>query len=433
MSLAENEIKDFFDPSLEQNPDYLICDYFFETTAAPKISAATICQEMSTAQWKRPNVSEDLRKNFAAKVIRLEILEHSDKKQLYSFPWSKVAQTTQCKMRMAYPHVHFEDSIPNMLSALAGEGAFYAPDITTLRLLDIYFPKTWLDLFKGPQFGLMGLREKAQVFDRPFFIGVVKPNLGLLPKDFAQIAKEAWMGGLDIAKDDEMLVNPTYSPLKQRIHLCSEAAREVKSQKGKTCWMLANISDEIDRLPKRYKEAESSGAHAVMLNPYFTGFSSIRSVREKSDLPIMGHFTGMALQDRIPYFGIEGKVLVKLQRILGCDMIGLPGFGPRMHNTTQTVLENINACLMPLGKIKPCLPIPGGSDWAGTLPSVYENIGHKDFGFISGRGVFAHPDGPESGARSLVDSWHCIKEGLPLAEGAKTRPALAKALGAFQK
>jgi ribulose-bisphosphate carboxylase large chain len=257
--------------------------------------------------------------------------------------------------------------------------------------------------------------------------------LGLTPEDFAQIAGEAWMGGLDIAKDDEMLVDPAYSPLHERIQACAHTAEKIKNKTGKPCLMLANISDEMDRLPERYQEAKSAGAHAVMLNPFFTGFSSVRSIREKSELPIMGHFTGMALYDRIPNFGIEGKVLVKLQRILGCDMIGLPGFGDRMHNTNQTVLENIKACLMPLGKIKASLPIPGGSDWAGTLPSLYENIGHTDFGFISGRGVFAHPDGPKSGAQSLADAWDCIKHGLSLAEGAKTRPALTKALEAFGK
>lgn len=432
MALSEQDIASFFDPTLIENQNYLICDYFFETTAEPKISAASICQEMSTAQWKRPNVAEDLRKDFAAKVVHLEVLKHSDK-PLYAFPWSQQSQTVQCKMTIAYPHIHFADSIPNMLSALAGEGAFYAPKISCLRLLDIRFPEIWLHSFKGPQFGLAGLRELAQVFDRPFFIGVVKPNLGLSPKDFAQIAGEAWSGGLDIAKDDEMLVSPVYSPLKQRIQACAQTATQIKNKTGKPCLMLANISDEIDRLPERYHEAKSAGAHAVMLNPFFTGFSSVRSVREKSDLPIMGHFTGMALYDRIPHFGIEGKVLVKLQRILGCDMIGLPGFGSRMHNTERTVLENIKACLMPLGKIKPSLPIPGGSDWAGTLPSLYENIGHTDFGFISGRGVFGHPDGPESGAKSLVEAWDCIQKSLSLADGAKTRPALAKALEAFGK
>ena len=48
------------------------------------------------------------------------------------------------------------------------------------------------------------IRKILGVNDRPVFMGVVKPNIGLPPADFAKLAYESWLGGLDIAKDDEM-------------------------------------------------------------------------------------------------------------------------------------------------------------------------------------------------------------------------------------
>ena len=145
----------------------------------------------------------------------------------------------------------------------------------------------------------------------------------------------------------------------------------------------------------------------------------------------MSHFTGMALYDRVPFFGMDGVVTTKLQRLLGADIIGLPGFGDRMQTTDDQVLKNIKACLEDMGNIKPSLPIPGGSDWAGTLPKLFEKIGHTDFGFIAGRGVFNHPDGPEGGAKSLHEAWEAISKKISLEKYAETHSALAKALKVF--
>ena len=166
---------------------------------------------------------------------------------------------------------------------------------------------------------------------------------------------------------------------------------------------IANLTGEISSLLPQYQKAKEGGA--VMLNGFFTGFSALRHLRQHAEVPIMGHFAGMALYDRTPGFGIDGVVMVKLERLAGCDMIGLPGFGDRMHTTDTEVKRNISACLEPMGAIKPAMPIPGGSDSAETLAGVCQKVGHTDFGFIAGRGVFGHPQGPRAGAQSLVSAW----------------------------
>ena len=83
-------------------------------------------------------------------------------------------------------------------------------------------------------------------------------------------------------------------------------------------------------------------------------------------------------------------------------------------------LENVRACLEPMGAIRPCLPVPGGSDWAGTLEGVHGRLGTVDFGFVPGRGVFGHPMGPAAGAASLRQAWDAIARGVP-PRGARSR------------
>ncbi|MBI4411467.1 MAG: ribulose 1,5-bisphosphate carboxylase [Deltaproteobacteria bacterium] len=394
----------FADEKNISREDYLFFDYIFECSIDPKLAAAQLCSEQSTAQWQRAGVDEDLRLRFGAKVVALEILSTS-KKSRCDFPWIRGNHFTLCRVRVAHPHRNFGPRIPNLLSAMAGEGPFYCPGISTIRLCDIHFPESYLKLFEGPQFGVRGLRERLKIHDRPFFIGVVKPNIGLAPGDFAQLAFESWVGGCDIVKDDEMMADAEWSKTAERMRFAGTARKNAEKETGRPKMLVANLTDEVDEIERLYEEAEKNGANAVMLNSLFTGISALRMLRRKSKLPVMGHFTGLALFERMSHFGIDGVVLTKLQRLSGADMIVLPGFGERMQMTDESVLKNICACLEPMGNIAPALPIPGGSDAADTFPRVLEKIGHVDFGFIAGRGIYGHSGGPRAGARSLRHAW----------------------------
>lgn len=433
--ISENDIPGFFIDETKLDPQtHVFCVYEFECDINPKLAAASLCSEQSTAQWKRPGLNEDFRPQYAAKVCSLEVISQSNN-PVYSYDWLKSSGPFYwCRVRVAHPIINFGPRIPLMLSFLLGEGAFYCPGISSIRLQDIFFPDSYLKDFEGPQFGVAGLRQllKIENEERPLFVGVVKPNIGLSPKDYAELAYQSFLGGLDIAKDDEMLGDTDYSRTKVRSQLTSQKRLLAEEQTGSPKLQLANLTDENDSMPFLYEEAKAHGANVMMLDHYFTGFSSIRSLRRYADTPIMTHFAGQALFDRMTHFGVDGVVLVKLQRMMGADIIGLPGFGGRMKNNDDSVLKNVKACLEPMGSIRPALPIAGGSDWAGTLPMVYEKIGSVDFGFISGRGIYSHPQGPKAGAQSLCQAWDAIKKKASLEEYAKSHAALKQALDFFK-
>ncbi|MGA2479341.1 MAG: hypothetical protein ABSG63_11385 [Spirochaetia bacterium] len=88
-----------------------------------------------------------------------------------------------------------------------------------------------------------------------------------------------------------------------------------------------------------------------MLNTMATGLSAVRMVRKHARIPVVGHFAGTAPSVGVDNFGIHSKVIVKLQRILGCDVIIFPGFGGRMKTSDEEVMENIRECCKPLGHI----------------------------------------------------------------------------------
>ncbi len=412
---------------------YIILDYYFECSGDPEIAAAHFCAEQSTAQWRRVGSDEDLRSEFGARVIGLEVLSAPMAAFSYDAGKRPDGSVTPCRVKIAHPHRNFGPRIPNLLSAVCGEGTFFAPDIPVVKLLDIEFPNTYLQSFEGPQFGLEGFRELLQVFDRPIFFGVIKPNIGLPPEAFSELGLESWLGGLDVAKDDEMLADTDWCPLACRSALLGAARQQAQSVTGVPKLYLANITDEVDRLVELHDLAVSNGANAVLVNAMPVGLSAVRMLRKQARVPLIAHFPFIAPFSRLSHFGVHTRVFTKLQRLAGFDVIIMPGFGERMHTDDDEVRESIDACLAPMGPIKRSLPVPGGSDWAGTLRDVYEKVGSIDFGFVPGRGVFAHPMGPRGGAMSIHQAWDAIASGVSLEAHAASHPELKAAIQAFAR
>jgi ribulose-bisphosphate carboxylase large chain len=409
---------------------HLLLDYYVECSGDPETAAAHLCSEQSTAQWSRVGVDEDYRPRFAAKVVDLEVIATRSEASVALDPPVQ-GPVSACHVRIAHPHANFGPRLPNLVSAVLGEGAYFAPGLPLVKLLDIHFPDSFLAAFDGPQFGLDGLRERWGIHGRPFFFGVIKPNIGLPPAPFAELAEQAWRGGLDIAKDDEMLADPSWSPLQERARLLGAACTRAAAATGETKIYLANITDEVDRLQALHDLAVAAGAGAVMVNALPVGLSAVRMLRRHARVPLVAHFPFIAACSRVPQFGVHTRVLTKLQRLAGFDVVIMPGFGGRMMTSADEVRDNIRACTSPMGPIRPSLPVPGGSDSAATLEAVYREIGNADFGFVPGRGVFSHPMGPAGGAASLRQAWDALATGSTPRAHAAHHPELAAALEAF--
>lgn len=408
---------------------YVELDFSFECTGDPREAAAHLASEQSTAQWKRVDVDEDFRPRFGAKVVSIT----SERRSTFSapIPVDVPGEVHACHVTIAHPHANFGPRFPNLISAVMGEGAFFAPRIPLVRLEDIRFPASYLAEFEGPQFGIAGFRKLLQVFSRPIFFGVIKPNIGLAPEPFAQLGLQAWLGGLDVAKDDEMLADVDWSPLAERAARLGAARRQAERETGVPKVYLANITDEVDRLAELHDVAVDAGANAVMVNALPVGLSGLRLLRRHARVPIVTHFPFVAAFSRLTHYGVHAQVFTKLQRMAGADVIIMPGFGARMMTPEHEVLACIRACLEPLGSLLPSLPVPGGSDWAGTLEGVYSRLGTVDFGFIPGRGIFGHPQGPRGGAESVRTAWDAIAAGETTVQRAMTNDALRLAIEAF--
>lgn len=418
------DIKGFFaSPEQLDMADYLTLDYYLECVGDIETALAHFCSEQSTAQWKRVDLDEDFRPLYAAKVIRLTI-EGELPELSYPVKYSETGPIHACRVTIAHPHRNFGPKLPNLLSAVCGEGAFFTPGVPVVKLLDITFPEPYLNAFDGPKFGIEGIRDLLQAYDRPIFFGVVKPNIGLKPACFAEIAYQSWLGGLDIAKDDEMLADVDWSTLEERSRELGAARLKAEKETGEPKIYLANVTDEVDRLIEQHDIAVRNGANALLINALPVGLSAVRMLARHTRVPLIGHFPFIAAFSRMEKYGVHSRVMTKLQRLAGLDSIIMPGFGSRMMTPEEEVMENIRECLQEFGHIRTSLPVPGGSDSALTLESVYRKVGSVDFGFVPGRGIFGHPMGPKAGAASIRQAWEAIRQGVSLESYAEGRPEL---------
>ncbi|MCK7474475.1 MAG: hypothetical protein MZV49_15045 [Rhodopseudomonas palustris] len=140
--MTPDDIDGFYAKRADLNlEDYIELDFEFECVGDPREAAAHLCSEQSTAQWHRVGIDEDFRPRFAAKVLELS----AEPRPGFStaVECAVRGQVHACRATIAHPHGNFGPRFPNLLSAVCGEGVFFAPGIPLIRLQDIRFPDSY--------------------------------------------------------------------------------------------------------------------------------------------------------------------------------------------------------------------------------------------------------------------------------------------------
>jgi ribulose-bisphosphate carboxylase large chain len=332
------------------------------------------------------------------------------------------------EIKIAYPYELFElGNMPNILSSVAGN-VFGLEDIENLRLNDIQFPKLIAKSFKGPKYGLEGIRKITRVRERPLVGTIIKPKLGLVTKDHIKVAYDAWIGGCDVVKDDENLSSQRFNPFEDRVIQTLEARDKAESETGERKVYLINVTAELEEMKRRAQFVEDHDGSYMMIDVLTTGWSSLQTMRDMDmNLAIHAHRAGHAAFTRSHKHGINMVVLAKVSRIIGVDQLHVGTAVGKMAETKEEVLDNKNACIEPMFDIKPVLPVASGGLHPGMVAKLIEYFGN-DVVIQAGGGIHGHPDGTIMGARALRQAVDAVTLGIQLREYSKTHPELQKAL-----
>ncbi len=346
-------------------------------------------------------------------------------------------------VKIAYPlHLFEVKNMPAILASVAGN-VFGMKSVENLRVLDIRFPLELLSEYPGPKYGVQGVREMTGVQDRPFLGTIIKPKIGLPAKMHAEVAYEAWVGGLDIVKDDENLASQDFNRFEERLSLTMEKKDLAEEETGEKKIYLVNITAPYREMIRRAELVEDAGNEFVMIDVFISGFSAVQSYREEGfKMAIHAHRAMHAAITRNPRHGITMLTLAKIYRVLGVDNLHIGTAVGKMEGSAaevSAIREEIQMGNVPAndtrfqqswGDIKPVLAVASGGLHPGHVPAVVDILG-KDIVIQAGGGVHGHPEGTRKGATAMRQALEAKMHGISLEEYAKDHEELRKALEKF--
>ncbi len=343
------------------------------------------------------------------------------------------------RVRIAYPIELFElGNVPEILSSIGGN-IYGMKAVDGLMWEDLRIPEKMLKSFKGPRYGIYGLRKLMKIPKRPLMGTIIKPKVGLDEKNHARVAYEAWIGGCDVVKDDENLTSQNFNNFKKRFLLTIKACEEAEKKTGEKKVYLINCTAESEEMKKRIKFVEKNGGNYIMLDILTLGWGALQTARNFTKLPIHAHRAGHAMYDRNPEHGMSMEVIAQLARMVGVDTLHIGTIYGKMTGDKKEVLhiqEEIETRFTPQTKknleqkwynVKPVLGVASGGVYPAIVPKMLKAMGNNIV-IQAGGGVHGHPDGTIAGAKAMRQAIDAFMKGKSLKEYSNKHEELKKAL-----
>ena len=405
--------------------------YRIETPGSIEKLAAKIASDQSTGTFVAlPGETEALKARVAARVLDVRPLEPADRP---SFPGEAEGPVNRGEATIGFPL----DAVGTDLSALMTiciGGAYSIRQLTGIRVVGLKLPQEFGQAHPGPQFGKDGSRRLTNVYGRPIIGSIVKPALGLLPHETAEMVGELVEAGVDFIKDDEKLMSPAYSPLSERLKAVMPKILDHEQMTGKKVMYAWGISHaDPDEMMRNHDLVLEAGGNCAVVNINSIGMGGMAFLRKRSGLLLHAHRNGWDILTRHPGLGMDFSVWQQFWRLLGVDQFQINGIGVKYWEPDDSFVASFKAVSTPLFSPNDCpLPVAGSGQWGGQAPETYRRTGRTvDLMYLCGGGIVAHPGGPAAGVIAVRQAWQAAVEGIPLDDYAWTHEELRQSIEKF--
>jgi 2,3-diketo-5-methylthiopentyl-1-phosphate enolase len=402
--------------------DVVIATYWLRAEAGADIERTVegLAAMQSTGTWVAlAGETTELRERHAARIVGMWQVPDAETRP-------EPVGATEWLVRLAYPAHNIGGQIPLLLATTYGEGASTGP----LRLLDLELPRSFTAAQPGPRLGIEGVRARLGVPDRPLLVTMMKPAIGLSPEESERIFRELALGGVDMVKDDELLVETPWSSIVDRVRAHERAATEAYQTTGHRTLSFVNVTERPDRMLEQARRAVDAGASGLMVDCVAVGVSAVSMLAEDPglDVPILGHLAFSGAMYAAPESGVSSHLILgKLPRLAGVDVMVYPAPYGSLSLRRSKYLAVARALRGTLHDVRPALPVPGGGLHAGMVPTLVAELG-TDVAIGAGGAVHGHPMGAAAGARAIRQAIDATLAGRSLASAALEGPELAAAL-----
>lgn len=413
---------DYIDLNYKPGKDELVAEYHVEPK---KVSMKEACQQVAAESSIGTWTDISTMNKSVAKKLRPTV---------YSIKGKEV--------KIAYPSELFEaGNMPQIYSAIAGN-IFGMSILKNLRLQDVNFPKSIIKKFKGPKFGIDGVRKIVGLKHRPLVGTIVKPKVGLNEKQHAKVAYDSWNGGLDVVKDDENLTSMKFNKFEKRIKETLKLRDKAEKETGEKKIYMPNVTGESKEMLKRAEFVKKQGGEYVMIDIITCGWSGLQTLREADmGMVIHAHRAMHGAFTENPHHGISMLTIAKTARLIGVDQIHVGAIFGKMKGGRKEVIEIGEEIekefIAEKGKshileqdwhgVKPTIAVCSGGLHPGKIPPLVSSMGNNIIMQFGG-GCHGHPDGTFRGATAIRQALEASMHGIPLKKYAEQHMELHKAI-----
>lgn len=402
--------------------------YRLETNGNIEKLAAKIASDQSTGTFTTlPNETDEVRARCAAIVTGITPL---DDVHTPSFPDPDGrGPYHRADVTIAYPLEAIGTDIAALMTIAVG-GVYAVRGATGIRVKDIELPPEW-SCHLGPQFGIQGSRDLMNVQSGPMIASIIKPSLGLLPNETAEMVRQLCEAGVDFIKDDEKLMNPSYSPFEARVKAIMPVIKDHEQKTGKRVMYAFGISSaDPDTMMRSHDIVVENGGNAAVININSIGYGGMSFLRKRSALCLHAHRNGWDILTRHPGLGMDFTAYQKIWRLLGVDQFQINGIRAKYWEPDESFVQSFKDVMTPIFKDtdRP-LPVVCSGQWGGQAVDTYRQTGRTlDLMYLGGGGVHGHPMGMAAGVKAMRQAWDSAAADIELADYAKDHPELAAAL-----
>lgn len=367
-----------------------------------------------------PLLEQEQLKAHKGRVLEVSQLENCEKTNQYLGK-----NLTKGIIKIAYPSLNFSHDLPAILTTVFGKLSLDGE----VKLLDLDFSNEVKSAFPGPKFGVTGIRELVQVYDRPLLMSIFKGVIGRDLDYLKDQLRQQVLGGVDLVKDDEILFDNPLTPFDNRILAGKEVLHQVYEETGHKALYAVNLSGKTFDLKDKAKRAAELGANVLLFNVFAYGLDVLQSLAEDPDVtvPIMAHPAVSGAYTASSLYGFASPLLLgKLLRISGADFSLFPSPYGSVALDREEALGIAQNCLKNEA-YKQAFPVPSAGIHPGLVPLLMNDFG-IDSVINAGGGVHGHPNGAIGGGRAFRAAIEATIAGKSLKEAATTSEDLKLAI-----
>lgn len=358
--------------------NYFVVTYYIEHSKNLLTAALAIAKGQST---DNPNVQSNftdynLLVNHSARILEKE-RDLERKKSGY--------------VQIAFPTRNLnweEDGVSQLLCIIMG-GQLDIDGFNVCRITNVDIP---YGIFKGPKFGISGIRDYTKIYNKPLLGGIVKPKTGMTPQVLLEMTKQMCDGGINFIKEDEILSSPSCCPLSERVPLITNY---LANNHPNVIYCFC-INSDPPYLLDRVKMIHEHGGNGVHVN-FWSGLGSYKAIRDL-DLPIFMHFqkSGDKILTKLEHnFSISWRVMCQLAGLMGVDFIHAGMIGGYGNDKEEFILDCIDTL-----HAYDVMPALSCGMHPGLVNHVTSVVGNNYMANVGGA-IHGHPGGTLSGVKAM--------------------------------